>query len=118
MKKTIVPITILSAVFFACLAIQGCSDTAYETEYGPPYVASSYYSPHETTYYGPYYGPYGYTTYSYNTYPAYEYEYPPYRTTTVYRSEPDSVVGSTAHAVGTVVAAPFRIVGDVVDTIL
>lgn len=113
MKKTLVPITILSAVFFACLAIQGCSDTAYETEYtGPPYVASSYYSPYETTYYGPY----PYPTYSYNTYPA--YDYPPYERTYVYRSEPDSVVGSTAHAVGTVVAAPFRIVGDVFDTIL
>lgn len=112
MKKTIVPITFLSAVFFACLAIQGCTDTAYETDYGPPYVASSYYSPYETTYYGTY----PYRTYAYNTYPA--YEYPPYQTTTVYRSEPDSVVGSTAHAVGTIVAAPFRIVGDVVDTIL
>jgi hypothetical protein len=105
MRKTIVPIAFLSAVFFACLAIQGCSDTAYETDYGPPY---------ETTYYGPN----GYRTYAYNTYPAYEYEYPPYQTTTVYRSEPDSVVGSTAHAVGTIIAAPFRIVGDVVDTIL
>ena len=105
MKKAIVPITFLSAVFFACLAIQGCSDTSYETEYsGPP--------PSETTYYGPY----GYRTYAYNSYPA--YEYPPYQTTTVYRSEPDSVVGSTAHAVGTIIAAPFRIVGDVVDTIL
>ena len=104
MKKAIVPITFLSAVFFACLAIQGCSDTAYETEYSGP--------PSETTYYGPY----GNRTYAYNSYPA--YEYPPYQTTTVYRSEPDSVVGSTAHAVGTIVAAPFRIVGDVVDTIL
>jgi len=38
-------------------------------------------------------------------------------TTTTTDSEPDSVVGSTAHAAGTIVAAPFRIVGDTLGVI-
>jgi hypothetical protein len=33
-------------------------------------------------------------------------------TTTTTTDEPDSVVGSTVHAVGTIIAAPFRLVGD------
>ena len=37
-----------------------------------------------------------------------------YTTTT---SEPDSVVGSTAHAAGTIIAAPFRLVGDALSII-
>jgi hypothetical protein len=40
-------------------------------------------------------------------------------TTTTYTTtdDHDSVVGSTAHAAGTIIAAPFRIVGDALDTI-
>ncbi len=38
-------------------------------------------------------------------------------TTTTTDSQPDSVVGSTAHAAGTIVAAPFRIVGDTLGVI-
>ena len=38
-------------------------------------------------------------------------------TTTTTNSQPDSVVGSTAHAAGTIVAAPFRIVGDTLGVI-
>jgi hypothetical protein len=38
-------------------------------------------------------------------------------TTTTTTEEPDSVVGSTAHAAGTIIAAPFRIVGDALDVI-
>jgi ABC-type oligopeptide transport system substrate-binding subunit len=41
-------------------------------------------------------------------------------TTTTYtttESDHDSVVGSTAHAAGTIIAAPFRIVGDALSVI-
>lgn len=38
-------------------------------------------------------------------------------TTTTTSDEPDSVVGSTAHAAGTIIAAPFRIVGDTLGVI-
>jgi hypothetical protein len=38
-------------------------------------------------------------------------------TTTTTTEEPDSVVGSTAHAAGTIIAAPFRIVGDALSVI-
>jgi hypothetical protein len=40
-------------------------------------------------------------------------------TTTTYTttSEPDSVVGSTANAAGTIIAAPFRLVGDALGII-
>ena len=45
---------------------------------------------------------------------------PPESTTTTYTTttdQPDSVVGSTAHAAGTIIAAPFRIVGDTLSVI-
>jgi len=40
-------------------------------------------------------------------------------TTTTYTTtdQPDSVVGSTAHAAGTIIAAPFRLVGDALSVI-
>lgn len=38
-------------------------------------------------------------------------------TTTTTTDEPDSVVGSTAHAAGTIIAAPFRLVGDALSII-
>lgn len=38
-------------------------------------------------------------------------------TTTTTDSQPDSVVGATANAAGTIVAAPFRIVGDTLGVI-
>ena len=38
-------------------------------------------------------------------------------TTTTTDSQPDSVVGSTAHAAGTIIAAPFRVVGDTLGII-
>lgn len=38
-------------------------------------------------------------------------------TTTTTTNQPDSVVGSTADAAGTIVAAPFRLVGDAVGII-
>jgi len=40
-------------------------------------------------------------------------------TTTTYTTtdQPDSVVGSTAHAAGTIIAAPFRLVGDALSIV-
>jgi hypothetical protein len=38
-------------------------------------------------------------------------------TTTTTTGQPDSVVGSTANAAGTIIAAPFRIVGDALEVI-
>lgn len=38
-------------------------------------------------------------------------------TTTTTTDEPDSVVGSTANAAGTIIAAPFRLVGDAIGII-
>jgi hypothetical protein len=45
---------------------------------------------------------------------------PPVETTTTYSTttdDHDSVVGSTAHAAGTIIAAPFRLVGDALSII-
>jgi hypothetical protein len=117
MKKSIISITFLSAILCASLALQSCSET--ETTYGDqPYAYSSYsynypYGYHGYTTYGPYE-----TTTTYSPY-YYDYPYPPYGTTTyTTTSEPDSVVGSTAHAVGTIIAAPFRLVGDAISIVL
>jgi hypothetical protein len=123
MKKSMFSIAFVSAVFFACLSLQSCSDTR-ETYVGPPdgpsYVTdtySSYRYPYAYNSYSTYeYPPYAYNTYSYS-YPSY-YSYPPTETYYTTRTEPDSVVGSTAHAVGTIIAAPFRLVGDAIDIVL
>jgi hypothetical protein len=117
MKRSIITAMLVGAIFCACLSLQSCADTTYgET----PYATTTTY-----TTYGPYGAHYWSTTepeyYSYDGPPYYEPPYytsyysPPYYTT---YDDHDSVVGSTAHAVGTIIAAPFRIVGDVVDTIL
>jgi hypothetical protein len=39
-------------------------------------------------------------------------------TTTTTDNEPDSVVGSTLHAVGTIILFPFRLVGDAIGLIV
>ncbi len=39
-------------------------------------------------------------------------------TTTTTNDEPDSVVGSTLHAVGTIILFPFRLVGDAISLIV
>jgi hypothetical protein len=98
MKQSLVAIAFLAAVLCSSLTLQSCADSAYETRYDDPD---------------------GYTRYSYNecpNYPDAPCETTVYTTNTT--NEPDSIVGSTAHAVGTVIAAPFRIVGDVIDVIL
>jgi hypothetical protein len=88
MKKSILSTIALSAILCAGLALQSCSDTRTETTY-----ASS---------------------------PGYEGEAPvETRTTTTYTTtdDHDSVVGSTAHAAGTIIAAPFRLVGDALSIV-
>jgi hypothetical protein len=83
MNKSIFSAIAVSAIFFACPLLQSCSDTSSQTTYTTT-SDPGYYSPSETT-----------TT-----------------TTTTSSNEPDSVVGATANAAGTIVEAPFRIVGD------
>lgn len=84
MKKSIITVISLSAIFFACLTLQSCSTT--ETTYTTSDPSEP---PVETT-----------TT-----------------TTTTTTPDHDSVVGATANAAGTIIAAPFRLVGDVLGII-
>ena len=85
----------LSAIFCAGLMLQSCADTRTETTYDRgPYAYDS--------------GPYAYET------PVET------RTTTTYTTtddDHDSIVGSTAHAAGTIIAAPFRLVGDALSIV-
>ena len=88
MKNLTVSILALSAFLCAGATLQSCADESSRTTY---YTSSEPGEPPvETT------------------------------TTTTYTTpEPDhdSVVGSTAHAAGTIIAAPFRIVGDTLSVI-
>jgi len=38
-------------------------------------------------------------------------------TTTTTTDEPDSIVGSTLHTAGTIIAAPFRLIGDALSIV-
>jgi hypothetical protein len=82
MNKSTFSAIAVSAILFACPLLQSCSDTSSQTTYTTT-SDPGYYSPSETT-----------------------------TTTTTSSNEPDSVVGATANAAGTIVEAPFRIVGD------
>jgi|SRR5579862_4056470 len=101
MKKSIVSFAFVGAIF--CLSLQSCAERTETTYSEPPYYSSTTYGP----------------DYAYNSYPPYSDTYgtgtTTYTTTTT--SEPDSVVGSTAHAAGTIIAAPFRLVGDALGII-
>ena len=91
MKKSIISTISLSAIFCGCLMLQSCADRT------------------ETTYS------------SYPAYSGYSGEAPVETTTTTYTTttadDHDSVVGSTAHAAGTIIAAPFRLVGDALSIV-
>jgi len=95
MRKSILSAMSLSAIFCAGLMLQSCADTRTETTYDR--------------------GPYAYES------GPYTYETPvETRTTTTYTTtddDHDSVVGSTAHAAGTIIAAPFRLVGDALSIV-
>jgi hypothetical protein len=82
MNKSIISAMAVTAIFCAAPLLQSCSDTSSRTTYTTT-SDPGYYSPSETT-----------------------------TTTTTSTNEPDSVVGATADAAGTIVEAPFRIVGD------
>jgi uncharacterized lipoprotein YajG len=57
---------------------------------------------------------------TYTTTPGYTDDSPPQTTTTTTTTsdEPDSVVGSVFHAVGTVILFPFRLIGDAVGLLV
>ena len=109
-RKSIVSIAFVSAIFGTCLTLQSCAERTETTYSEPPYYSRTYNGPYYTAYnsyppeYSDTYGPPYSDTYGTTTY-----------TTTT--SEPDSVVGSTAHAAGTIIAAPFRLVGDALSII-
>jgi hypothetical protein len=84
MKKSIISTIAVTAILSACPLLQSCADTSSQTTYTTTSDPGYGYSPSQTT-----------TT-----------------TTTTRNDEPDSVVGATANAAGTIVEAPFRIVGD------
>jgi hypothetical protein len=88
MKKPIISLIALTAILCACPTLQSCSST--QTTYTTTSGSDEY--PAETT-----------TTTT---------------TTDTTTDDHDSVVGSTLHAVGTIIAAPFRLVGDAVSIIL
>lgn len=99
MKKSIITTLGLSAILCAGLMLQSCADTTETTYSTTP----------------------AYETYAYAPYDTYSYETPveTTRTTTYTTTEPDhdSVVGSTLHAAGTIIAAPFRLVGDALSIV-
>jgi hypothetical protein len=68
--------------------LQSCSDSSSQTTYTTTSEPGYGYSPTETS-----------------------------TTTTTTTNQPDSVVGATADAAGTIVEAPFRIVGDALGVI-
>jgi hypothetical protein len=89
-KKSIISALTVVAVFCAGTLLQSCSDTGSQTTYTTSSDPGYGYgnSPSETT-----------------------------TTTTYSNNQPDSVVGATGNAVGTIVAAPFEIVGDALGII-
>jgi hypothetical protein len=89
MKKSIISVLTVAAVFCAGTLLQSCSDTGSQTTYTTTSDPGYGYSNAETT-----------TT-----------------TTTSSSNEPDSVVGATGNAVGAIVEAPFEIVGDTLGII-
>jgi hypothetical protein len=93
MKKSTISAIALCAILTSCLTIQSCADTSSQTT--TTYTRAPDGSPEETN-----------TT----------------TTTTTNNQDSvvghDSVVGSTFNAVGTIIAAPFRLIGDAISIIL
>jgi hypothetical protein len=87
MKKSVISTVSLSAILTACLALASCADTTTRTT---TYSSAPGEPPVEST-----------TT----------------TTSSTTTDDHDSVVGSTAHAAGTIIAAPFRLVGDALSII-
>jgi hypothetical protein len=110
MKKSILSAMSLGAIFCAGLMLQSCADTRTETTYDSgPYAYESGHYAYES-------GPYAYDSGPY----AYETPVETRSTTTTYTTttdDHDSILGSTAHAAGTIIAAPFRLVGDALSIV-
>ena len=101
MKKSIISAIAVTAILSACPLLQSCADTSSRTTYTTTSDPGYSYSPSEST------------TYTTTNDPGYRYSPSETTTTTTTRSDEDhSVVGATANAAGTIVEAPFRIVGD------
>src|ERR1700730_13619067 len=106
MKKSIISAIAVTAILSACPLLQSCADTSSRTTYTTTSDPGYGYSPSETT------------TYTTSNEPGYRYAPSETTTATTYRNdEPDSVVGATANAAGTIVELPFRIVGDTLGVI-
>lgn len=90
MNKRPVTILYLAAMLFFCIGSQSCSSqqTTQTTVSRPD---SSSYADSESS---------------------------SYTTTTTTTNEPDSVLGATVHAIGTVVLFPFRLVGDAIGLLV
>ncbi|MGO9605867.1 MAG: hypothetical protein ACLQAT_21180 [Candidatus Binataceae bacterium] len=90
MKSRILPMVALSIALIAPAVIPGCSSQSETTT-----------TTSETTASDPSAAPTTTTT-----------------TTTTKDDEPDSVLGATFHAIGTIILAPFRLVGDAISLIV
>jgi hypothetical protein len=102
MNKSIISAIAATAIFCAAPLLQSCSDTSSRTTYTTT-SDPGYYSPSENSR----------TTYTTTSDSGYYAPSETTTTTTTRSDEPDhSVVGATADAAGTIVEAPFRIVGD------
>ena len=88
MNTSIISAIALTAIICACPILQSCSDSSSQTTDTTTSDPGDGYSPSETT-----------------------------TTTTTTTNQPDTVVGATADAAGTIVEAPFRIVGDALGVI-
>lgn len=91
MQKRILPVIALSMALMTPVVIQGCSsqsETTTTTSTSSSVVPQS--APTTTT-----------TT-----------------STTTTSNEPDSVLGATFHAIGTIILFPFRLVGDAIGLIV
>ena len=91
MKRKLLPLVALGLALVASPLVQSCSDQHTETTTTRTYDSSDPAPDSSTT-----------TT----------------TTTTTTTDEPDSVLGATFHAIGTVVLFPFRLVGDALGLIV
>src|ERR1700675_3366270 len=105
MKKSIISAIAVTAILSACPLLQSCSDTSSQVTRTTTSYPANGYSPSEST------------TYTTTNDPGYYSPSETTTTTTTRSDEPNSVVGATADAAGTIVEAPFRIVGDTLGVI-
>jgi ABC-type enterochelin transport system substrate-binding protein len=90
MQKRILPIIALSMALITPVVIQGCSSQSETTTSTTTTSEEPQAAPTTTT-----------TT-----------------STTTTSNEPDSVLGATFHAIGTIILFPFRLVGDAIGLIV